>query len=518
MKRIYFGKDARERVLEGMKVSYEAVSVTYGPLGGDVLIGSKYGAPTMTHDGDTVAGALYDLEDDESTYGRTEGIELVKGAADKLNKEVGDATTTASVLTYHLSKNATEYLNAGINPQKLKKMIQVAGNEAIDILKTMGEKIDTKSQRAVEIATISAKDPIIGKIVGDTFRKIGGDGFVSVVEGRGTETTTEFINGFKIDKGYYSSLFVNDDKANRAVLSDVAIVLIEDKVEDKDILNTFIGKLFSAGMTSILFIVDELEPAVLGEIVSHKLEGARISAIKPPSFGTVRSDKMQDLSILTGGRVIAEKYGLKLENADVSDVGKVKSVIVGQESTTIIGGKPVSSRISELKNQKTGKPDSEVAILDERIASLKGAAAVITVGGNSPVEIEKLHFDIDDAVAATKAAFAEGIVAGGGVTLRDVSLSLQGTGPGYDIVRNALLEPFNKIMSNAGVDNYDVNLIQKGKGINVMADDVEVTDMKSHGIIDPLKATRLALVSALSIATNYTGMGELIVDVPDKEK
>lgn len=516
MKRIYFGADARARVLEGMKLSYDALSVTYGPLGGDVLIGSKYGPPTMTHDGDTVAGALYDLEDDESTYGRIEGIELMKAAADKLNKEVGDATTTASVLTYHLAKNATDYLNEGVNPQKLKKMIQVAGNEAVEILKTMGEKIDTKSQRAVEIATISAKDPVIGKIVGDTFRKIGGDGFVSVVEGRGTETTTEFINGFKVDKGYYSSLFVNDDKANRAVLSDVAVVLIEDKVEDKDILNTFIGKLFTAGKRDILFIVDELEANVLGELVSHKLEGARIVAIKPPSFGAVRSDKMQDLAILTGGKVIAEKYGLKLQDAEAIDVGKVKSVIIGQESSTLIGGKSVMSRISDLKKQKIGRPDSDIAILDERIASLKGAAAVITVGGNSPAEIEKLHFDIDDAVAATKAAFAEGIVAGGGITLLDVAAKLNGDTAGFEIVRRALCAPFDGLIGNAGIT--EVPSVGNGFGVNVMTDELEVVDMKSIGVIDPIKATRLALVSAISIATNYTGMGELIVDIPDKEK
>jgi chaperonin GroEL len=531
-KKVFYDDDARTRVLGGAKALYDAVKVTYGPKGRNVVIAKGYGGPTVTHDGVTVAESVNLPENDDETLGYKVGAELIKQAASKLNKVAGDGTTTVTVLTYSILKEANRLIAAGHNPMELKKGIEEAGREIIKALDTMTESIEGKTDRVAEVATISAGDDMIGKLIANVIEKVGKDGVVTVEAGQGLEMESEVVEGFSLDKGWASPFFVTDAGRQEAVYEKPAVVLTDKKISTAQEMLPLIEKLAQAGKKEIVLIADEVDGEALSILVLNKLKGVlNTVVVKAPSFGDRRKDILADIAVLTGAQVISEDQGLTFENVQLDVVGSARKVIVGKDETTIIEGagsdKDVKGRITQIVAQAdnaTSEYDKEQ--YDKRAAALSGKVAVIKVGGATETEIDEKKFRVDDAVAATKAALAEGIVAGGGVTLVNLAASLKVTGSdsrgaGRQIVKDALKQPFLQITANAGL-NAEALLAQvetgkPGFGVNVMTPDKGLIDVKKAGVIDPTRVTKEAVQNAVSIAATAATMGALVVEIPEKE-
>ena len=531
-KRVFYDEQARERVLAGAKALYEAVKVTYGPKGRNVVIAKGYGGPTVTHDGVTVAEAVELPEDDDDTLGYKVGSELIKQAASKLNKVAGDGTTTVTVLTYNILKEANRLIAAGHNPMELKKGIEDAGREVIMALDALSESIEGKSDRVAEVATISAGDAEIGKLIAGVIEKVGKDGVVTVEAGQGLEMEAEVVEGFSMDKGWASPFFVTDAGRQEAIFEKPSIVITDKKISTAQELLPLIEKLAQAGKKDIVLIADEVDGEALSILVLNKLKGVlNTVVVKAPSFGDRRKDVMADIATLTGAAVISEDQGLTFENVGLEVVGNARKVIVGKDETTIIEGAghadDIAKRIKQILSQAenaTSEYDKEQ--FEKRGAALSGKVAVIKVGGATETEIDEKKFRVDDAVAATKAALAEGIVAGGGVTLVNLSESIAVDGSdsvaaGRTILKKALKQPFLQITENAGLNSAallaQVESGKAGFGINVMKPEAGLVDVKKAGVIDPARVTKEAVQNAVSIASTAATMGALVVDIPEKE-
>jgi chaperonin GroEL len=531
-KKVFYDDDARARVLGGAKALYDAVKVTYGPKGRNVVIGKGYGGPTVTHDGVTVAEAV-DLPDvDDETLGYKVGAELIKQAASKLNKVAGDGTTTVTVLTYMILKEANRLIAAGHNPQELRKGIEAAGAEVLVKLTALSESVEGKNDRVAEVATISAGDSVIGKLIAEVIEKVGKDGVVTVEAGQGLELESEVVEGFSFDRGWSSPFFVTDSGRQEAVYEKPAVIITDMKISSASEFLPLIEKLVQTGKKDIVLIADEVEGEVLSVLILNKLKGAlNTVAIKAPAYGDRRKDILEDIAILTGATVISEESGLSFENVELDVVGSARKIIVGKDETTIIeGGGPVKSlkdRIKLLSSQAeatTSNYDKEQ--LEKRSAALSGKVAVIKVGGATETEIDEKKFRVDDAVAATKAALAEGIVPGGGVTLVNISAEIAVDGSdsisaGRQILKTVLKQPFVQIMTNAGL-NAEALLAQVeagkvGWGIDVTTPEKGLIDVKKAGVIDPTRVTKEAVQNAVSIASTAATMGALVVDIPEKE-
>jgi len=531
-KKVFYDDDARNRVLGGAKSLYDAVKVTYGPKGRNVVIAKGFGGPTVTHDGVTVAEGIELPENDDETLGYKVGADLIKQAAKNLNKQAGDGTTTVTVLTYSILKEANRLIAAGHNPMELRKDIEQAGAEIVKELNKLAEPIEGKSDRVAEVATISAGDAEIGKLIAGVIEKVGKDGVVTVEAGQGLELEAEVVEGFSLDKGWVSPFFVTDAGRQEAVYEKPAILITDKKISSVQEFLPMLEKLAQSGKKDVVLIADEVEGEALSILVLNKLKGVfNTVAVKAPSFGDRRKDVLRDIAVLTGATVISEDHGLTFENAGLEVLGSARKVIVGKDETTIIegAGKPsgVKERIAEIKSlSENASSEYEKEQFDKRAAALSGKVAVIKVGGATETEIDEKKFRVDDAVAATKAALAEGIVAGGGVTLVNLAGNLKVSGAdslsvGRQILKDALKQPFLQIMKNAGL-NADALLAQvesgkPGFGVNVMKPEDGLIDVKKAGVIDPARVTKEAVQNAVSIASTAATMGALVVDIPEAE-
>lgn len=531
-KKVFYDDDARERVLGGAKALYDAVKVTYGPKGRNVVIAKGYGGPTVTHDGVTVAESVDLPDQDDETLGYKVGAELIKQAASKLNKVAGDGTTTVTVLTYNILKEANRLIAAGHNPQELRKGIEAAGAEVIAKLDTLAESIEGKSDRVAEVATISAGDETIGKLIAGVIEKVGKDGVVTVEASQGMELEAEVVEGFSLDRGFVSQFFVTDVSRQEAVYEKPAIVITDKKISSVQEFLPMLEKLAAAGKKDVVLIADEVEGEALSILVLNKLKGVfNTVAVKAPAFGDRRKEILQDIATLTGATVVSDDQALSFETVGLEVVGSARKVIVGKDETTIIEGAgkaaDVKARIAQIKSQAenaTSEYDQEQ--YEKRGAALSGKVAVIKVGGATETEIDEKKFRVDDAVAATKAALAEGIVAGGGVTLVNLSAGIEADGAdsisaGRQILKNALRQPFLQIMANAGLNSEallaQVETGKTGFGVNVNAPEKGLVDVKKAGVIDPVKVTKEAVQNAVSIASTAATMGALVVEIPEVE-
>lgn len=531
-KKVFYDDDARTRVLGGAKALYDAVKVTYGPKGRNVVIAKGYGGPTVTHDGVTVAEAVDLPEVDDETLGYKVGAELIKQAASKLNKVVGDGTTTVTVLTYNILKEANKLITAGYNPQELRKGIESAGAEVIAKLDALSESIEGKSDRVAEVATISAGDTIIGKLIADVIEKVGKDGVVTVEASQGLELEAEVVEGFTFDRGFVSQFFITDVSRQEAVYEKPAIIITDKKISNVSEFLPILEKLAAAGKKDVVLIADEVEGEALSILVLNKLKGVfNTVAVKAPAFGDRRKDVLSDIATLTGATVVSEDQGLTFETVGLDVVGTARKVIVGKDSTTIIEGAgkqaDITARITQIRSQASNaSSEYDKDNYDKRAAALSGKVAVIKVGGATETEIDEKKFRVDDAVAATKAALAEGIVAGGGVTLVNIAAGIKADGAdplsaGRQILKNALRQPFLQITENAGLKSEallaQVEAGKPGFGIDVNDPDAGLIDVKKAGVIDPTRVTKEAVQNAVSIASTAATMGALVVDVPEPE-
>lgn len=525
-KKIFYNDEAREKVLSGAEQLYNAVKVTFGPKGKNVVIEKSYGAPTITHDGVTVAEAV-DLGANEENLGEAIGAKLIKTAAQKLNKVAGDGTTTVTVLTYNILAEANKLIAAGVNPMELRHGIEKAGTEIVAAIDKQAEQIEGNSSKVAEVATISAGDEEIGKMIADVISKIGKDGVVTVEAGQGLEMEEEIVEGFTYDKGYSSPFFVTDVNRQEAVFEKPLILLTTEKISSANDILPILEKIAQSGRKDLVIIAEEVEGEALSMLVLNKLKGTFNSLVlKAPSFGDRRKDILEDIAVLTDATVISADKGLKLDEVGLEVLGSAGKVIASKDETTIIKGAgdaaAVKERISLIESQaQIATSDYEKGELEKRAAALAGKVAVLKVGGATETEIDEKKFRVDDAVAATKAALSEGIVAGGGVTLVNLSANLDESEPGARIVKNALKAPFIHIMENAGLNSQallaQVETAKPGQGIDVMHPEKGLVDLKKSGVIDPARVTREAVQSAISIAATTITMGALIVDIPEKE-
>lgn len=525
-KKIFYAGEARDKVLSGAKQLYDAVKVTFGPKGQNVVIEKSYGNPTITHDGVTVAEAV-DLGSTEANLGEQIGAKLIKSAAQKLNKVAGDGTTTVTVLTYNILNEANKLIAAGVNPMELRKGIEKAGQEIVEKINQTAEKIAGDDKKVAEVATISAGDPEIGKLIADVISKIGKDGIVTVEAGQGLEMEQEIVEGFSYDKGYSSPFFVTDVNRQEAIFDKPLILLTDKKISTSSEILPILEKVAQSGHKDLVIIAEEVSGEALSLLVLNKLKGVFNSLVlKAPAFGDRRKEILEDIAVLTDAIVISEDKGMKLEDTEVSALGAAKKIIATKDSSTIISGagkqSAVSDRIELIKSQANlATSDYDREQYEKRAAALSGKVAVIKVGGATETEIDEKKYRVDDAVAATKAALDEGIVTGGGVTLVNLADQLEEKDAGAKIVKNALKAPLLHILENAGLNAQAllaaVENAKPGQGINVMEPEKGLQDLKKAGVIDPARVTREAVQNAISIAATAITMGALIVEIPEKE-
>ena len=533
-KKVFYDDDARRRVLAGAKVLYDAVKTTMGPKGRNVVISKSYGAPTVTHDGVTVAKGV-DLGDvDDETLGYKVGAELIKQAASKMNDVAGDGTTTVTVLTYHILNEANKLIAAGHNPMLLRKGLEAAAQDVITKLGTLSEDIQGKKGRVAEVATISAGDSEIGSLIATVMDQVGKDGVVTVEEGQGLKLESEVVEGFTFDRGFVSAYMVTDTGRMEAVYDKPAIVITDKKISSIQEFLPLLEKLAQSGKKDLVLIAEDVDGEALGTLILNRLKGVfNTVAIKAPAFGDRRKDILNDIAILTGADVITDDRGMTFENVELDVVGTARKVIVTKDETTIIEGggaqAEVNARIKQI-NQQIDAASSEYdrENLEKRRASLSGKVAVIKVGGATETEIEEKKFRVDDAVAAVKAALSEGIVPGGGVTLINLTTTIttsddddDSVTAGRHLLRKALEQPFRILLTNAGLNADEwlpqVKAAKAGQGVDVNSA-TKLVDLKSAGIVDPTRVTKEALQNAVSIAGTAMTMGALVVEVPKEEK
>ena len=524
-KKIFYADQARDKVLSGAKQLYDAVKVTFGPKGQNVVIEKSYGNPTITHDGVTVAEAV-DLGSSEENLGEQIGAKLIKSAAQKLNKVAGDGTTTVTVLTYNILSEANKLIAAGVNPMELRKGIEKAGEEIVAKINQAAEKIEGNDKKVAEVATISAGDKEIGELIASVISKIGKDGIVTVEAGQGLEMEQEIVEGFSYDKGYSSPFFVTDLNRQEAIFDKPLILLTDKRISASNEILPVLEKVAQSGHKDLVIIAEEVSGEALSLLVLNKLKGVFNSLVlKAPAFGDRRKEILEDIAVLTGATVISEDKGMKLEDAEISSRGSAKKIIATKDNSTIISGagdhKAVKARIELIKSQANlATSDYDREQYEKRAAALLGKVAVIKVGGATETEIDEKKYRVDDAVAATKAALDEGIVTGGGVTLVNLANQLTGEDAGTKIVKNALKAPLLHILENAGLNAQAllaaVENAKPGQGINVMEPEKGLQDLKKAGVIDPARVTREAVQNAISIAATAITMGALIVELPEK--
>ena len=525
-KQLIFNEEARRAIARGIDQLAEAVKVTLGPKGRNVVLDKKFGSPTITKDGVTVAKEI-ELNDPYENM----GAQLVKEVAEKTSDVAGDGTTTATVLAQAIYKEGLKNVTAGANPAALKRGIEKAVKEVILNLKGISETIKDKKEIA-QVASIAANnDTAIGELIAEAMEKVGKDGVITVEEAKSMATTLEVVEGMQFDQGYLSPYFVTDTERMEAVIEDPLILIHEKKISVMKDMLPLLEKIARAGKP-LLIIAEDVEGEALATLVVNKLRGTlNCCAVKAPGYGDRRKAMLEDIAVLTGGKAITEDLGIKLENITLEDLGKTKRVTIGKEETTIVEGagksNAINGRIAQIKRQiEETDSDYDKEKLQERLAKLAGGVAVINVGAATETEMKEKKARVEDALHATRAAVEEGIVPGGGVAfLRCVpkldNLKLEGDEKiGVNIVKRALEEPIRQIARNAGVEDsivvHKVKTEKQNVGFN--ADTEEYTDMLAAGIIDPTKVSRTALENATSVAGLLLMTEALISDIPEPEK
>lgn len=525
-KKVFYDAEAREKVLGGAKALYDAVKVTFGPKGRNVVIEKSYGAPTITHDGVTVAEAVDLGNEDDETLGYQMGAKLIKSAAQKLNKVAGDGTTTVTVLTYNILAEANKLIAAGHNPMDLRKGIEAAGAEIVKSINKLAEQIEGDDSKVAEVATISAGDAEIGKLIANVISKIGKDGVVTVEQGQGLEMQSEITEGYTYDKGYASPFFITDTQRQEATFDKPEILITDKKISAVNDIVPFLEKMAQSGRKDLVIIAEDVEGEALSVLVLNKLKGVfNTLVLKAPAFGDQRKAIMEDIATLTGATVVSSEKGMSLEDSGLEILGQARKIIATKDQTTIVNGagdaREVKARIADIEAQaEAAQSDYETEQYNKRAAALAGRVAVIKVGGATETEIDEKKYRVDDAVAATKAALDEGIVPGGGVTLVNLAKNIKDKSAGAEILKAALKAPFIQIMENAGLNSQallaQVEAAADGQGINVMSPEKGLVDLKKDGVVDPARVTREAVQNAVSIAATTITMGALIVDLPEK--
>ncbi len=521
-KQIIYDENARKKLREGVDKLANAVKVTLGAKGRNVALQKSFGSPQITKDGVTIAKEI-DLEDNLEDV----GAQLVKEAATKTVDTAGDGTTTAVVLAQSIITEGLKNVTAGTNPMEIRTGIEKGVDAVVKKLKSMQKQVKGKDD-IQKVATISANgDEEIGNTIANIMDKVGKDGVITVEDGQTFGLVERYVEGMQFDKGFVSPYFITTED-QKAEIKDPYILITDEKISAvKDIL-PIIEKIAQSGSKNIVIIAEDIEGEALATLVVNKLKGIlNVVAVKAPAFGDRRKEMLKDISILTGGNVISEEIGLKLENTEISDLGRAEKVVVDKENTTVIDGKgekkAVKDRIEEIKTEiENTSSDYDKEKLQERLAKLSGGVAVLEVGAASEVELKERKDRIEDALAATRAAVEEGVVAGGGVALIDASEVLDDVKVksdekiGIEILKKALMGPFNQIMKNAGKEPAAFRRdIGKGKGFDVRAG--KLVDMLQAGIYDPVKVTRLALENAASVAMMLITTEAVVVDLPEKE-
>lgn len=529
-KKVFYDDDARRRVLAGAEILYNAVKTTMGPKGRNVVISKSYGAPSVTHDGVTVAKGVEIADVDDETLGYKVGAELIKQAANKMNDVAGDGTTTVTVLTYHILNEANKLIAAGHNPMLLRKGLEAAAQEVIAMLEGLSEDIKDDKKRVAEVATISAGDAVIGDLIADVMSKVGREGIVTVEQGQGLGLESEVVEGFTFDRGFVSPYMATDTGRMEAVYNKPAIVITDKKISSVQEFLPMLEKLAQAGKKDLVLIAEDVEGEALGTLVLNRLKGVfNTVAVKAPAFGDKRKEMLEDIAILTGAQVITDGRGMTFENVELDVVGSARKVIVGKDETTIIEGAGVAADVTARMKQIAAQAEAASSEYDrenygKRRAALSGKVAVIKVGGASETEIEEKKYRVDDAVAAVKAALVEGVVPGGGVTLVNIASSIStddadhAVAAGRALLVRALEQPFRILMTNSGLNADEwlpqVKKAKAGQGVDVN-NPSKLVDLKSAGVVDPTRVTKEAVLSASSIAGTSMTMGALVVGVPE---
>jgi len=531
-KQLAFSEDARRQLSRGMAILAQAVATTLGPKGRNVAIDKKFGSPTITHDGVTVAKEI-ELENPFENM----GAQLLKEAATKTNDIAGDGTTTSTVLAHTIVVEGMKSLAAGVNPMLLKRGIEAATKAAAAQINKQSIELTSKEEIA-NVASISAQDRVIGDLIAEVMDKVGKDGVITVEESKGLEFETEYVEGMQFDRGYISPYFITDPEHMEASISDVYLLIYDKKISAAQDIVPILEKLVQVGRRDLVIIAEDVDGEALATLVLNKLRGMlNVVAIKAPGFGDRRKAMMQDIAVLTNGTVISEETGRKLETVQLADLGRAEKIVVTKDDTTLVGGKGdakmIKGRIEQIRveiDKSTSDYDKEK--LQERLAKLSGGVAIIRVGAATETELKEKKHRVEDALSATRAAVEEGIVPGGGVTLinaipalSELKLDDDDAQVGVNIVRKALEIPLKKIAENAGMDGSvvleTVRRVQKEKnnlriGYDVIKEDY--LDMVEDGVIDPAKVTRGALENAASIAAMILTTEALITDLPEKEK
>ncbi|NLJ10169.1 MAG: chaperonin GroEL [Treponema sp.] len=528
-KQLMFNEEARRKLLSGVEQISKAVKVTLGPKGRNVLLDKKFGAPTVTKDGVSVAKEV-ELADPYENM----GAQLLKEVATKTNDVAGDGTTTATVLAYSLVKEGLKAVAAGMTPIELKRGIDKAVELAVEEIKKNSKEIKDKEEIS-HVASVSANnDSEIGNTIADAMEKVGKDGVITVEESKTMDTTIEFVEGMQFDRGYISAYFVTDRDTMTSVYDDCYILIHDKKISSMKDMLPLLEKVAQSGKP-LLIIAEDVDGEALSTLVVNSLRGTlKACAVKAPGFGDRRKAMLEDIAILNGGEVISEELGLKLENTDISQLGRAKTVKVDKDNTTIINGagkqKDIQDRIAQIKAQiEETTSDYDREKLQERLAKLAGGVAVINVGAATEVELKEKKHRVEDALSATRAAIEEGIVPGGGLALIQAALALEKADisnltddekVGFKIVKRALEEPIRQIAENAGLDGAVIADKAKNekKGIGFDAAKMEWVDMVKAGIIDPAKVTRSALQNAASIASLLLTTECAITDIPEKKE
>jgi len=528
-KQLMFNEEARRKLLSGVEQISKAVKVTLGPKGRNVLLDKKFGAPTVTKDGVSVAKEI-ELADPYENM----GAQLLKEVATKTNDVAGDGTTTATVLAYSMIKEGLKSVAAGMTPLELKRGIDKAVVIAVDEIKKNSKDIKDKEEIS-HVASVSANnDSEIGNTIADAMEKVGKDGVITVEESKTMDTSIEYVEGMQFDRGYISAYFVTDRDSMTCVYEDVYILIHDKKVSSMKDMLPLLEKVAQSGKP-LLIIAEDCDGEALSTLVVNSLRGTlRTCAVKAPGFGDRRKAMLEDIAILTGGEVISEEIGLKLENTDISQLGKAKTVKIDKDNTTIINGagkkKDIDDRTAQIKAQiEDTTSDYDREKLQERLAKLAGGVAVISVGAATEVELKEKKHRVEDALSATRAAIDEGIVTGGAISLIQAALALDKADTngltddekvGFKIVKRALEEPIRQIAENAGLDGAVIadQARKEKKGVGFDAAKMEWVDMMKAGIIDPAKVTRSALQNAASIASLLLTTECAITDIPEKKE
>jgi chaperonin GroEL len=526
-KQLQFDENARHTLLRGIEKLAKAVKATLGPSGRNVILDKKFGSPTITKDGVTVAKEI-ELEDPYENM----GAQLVREVASKTSDVAGDGTTTATILAESIYREGLRNVTAGANPTSLQRGIMKGVDAIVEELKKLSKKVSDRTEIA-QVATVSANwDKTIGEIIADAMDKVGKDGTITVEEAKSIETTLEVVEGMQFDKGYLSPYFVTNAEAMEAVLENAYILIYEKKISSLKDLLPLLEKVAKAGRP-LLIISEDVEGEALATLVVNKLRGTlQVCAVKAPGFGDRRKAMLEDIAVLTGGRLISEDLGIKLENIKLEDLGRAKRVTIDKENTTIVEGEgkkaDIQGRVAQIRRQiEETTSDYDKEKLQERLAKLAGGVAVINVGAATETEMKEKKARVEDALHATRAAVEEGIVAGGGVALLRAQKALDGIKDlepdekvGVAIVRRAVEEPTRQLADNAGREGAlvveEVKKRKGNEGYDVSAD--EYTDLVKAGIVDPTKVTRTALQNAASIAGLLLTTEALVTEIPEKEK